>query len=121
MEIELKELEPCKLSVHVKANFLEISDKRVEVEGAFKKAPVPGFRPGKASADAIRIHYRQQIEDSLKRALAEDAYHNAIFEKKLRPHGAPKFNSFLLDGGSFTCEFELFTKPDFEISPYQNM
>jgi len=121
MEIELKELEPCKLSVHVKANFLEISDKRVEVEGAFKKAPVPGFRPGKASADAIRIHYRQQIEDSLKRALAEDAYHNAIFEKKLRPHGAPKFNSSLLDGGSFTCEFELFTKPDFEISPYQNM
>lgn len=121
MEIEVTELEPCKLSVHCKANFMEIADKRVEVENAFKKAPVKGFRPGKASVEAIRIHYRQQIDESLKRALAEDAYHNATFEKKLRPHGAPKFNALLLDGGSFTCDFELFTKPEFELVPYQNL
>jgi trigger factor len=121
MEIEVNELEPCKLSVHVKANFLEISDKRMEVQNAFKKAPVPGFRAGKASVDAIKVHYRQQIDDALKRALAEDAYHNSIFEKKLRPHGAPKFTNLLLDGGSFTCEFEMFTKPEVELAPYKGM
>lgn len=121
MEITVNELEPCKLSVHCKANFLEISDKRNEVEIAFKKAPVPGHRPNKASIEVVRMHYRQQIDDALKRALAEDAYHNALFEKKLRPHGAPKFNSLLLDGGSFTCDFELFTKPDFELAPWQDM
>jgi len=120
MEIEVNELEPCKLSVKVKANFLEISDKRAEVQQAFKKAPVPGFRPGKASDDAIRMHYGKQIDESLKRALAEDAYHNALFEKKLRPHGAPKFNNLLLDGGSFNCEFEMHTKPDFELTDWRN-
>lgn len=121
MQIDVTELEPCKLSVHYEANALEIMDKRAEVQNAFKKAPVPGFREGRASMDAIRMHYRQQIEESLKRALAEDAYHNTLFEKKLRPHGAPKFNSLLLDGGKFTCDFELFTKPDFEIASYKDM
>jgi trigger factor len=97
-------------------------DKRAEVQNQFKKAPVPGFRPGKPiPMDAIKMHYRQQIEESLKRALAEDAFHNTLFEKKLRPHGAPKFNSLLLDGGKFTCEFEMYTKPEFELTPFQNM
>lgn len=121
MQIEVTELEPCRLSVHYEANFLEISDKRAEVETAFKKAPVPGFRPGKVTPEAIRVHYRQQIDDSLKRALAEDAFHNTLFEKKLRPHGAPRFNSLLLDGGKFTCEFEILTKPDFELSSWKDM
>lgn len=121
MKIEVTELEPCRLSVAYEANFLEISDKRAEVENAFKKAPVPGFRPGKSTPDAIRVHYRQQIDDSLKRALAEDAYHNTLFEKKLRPHGAPRFNSLLLDGGKFVCEFELHTKPDFELPSWKDL
>lgn len=122
MQIEVTELEPCRLSVHYEANFLEISDKRAEVENAFKKAPVPGFRPGKpVPPDAIRVHYRQQIDDSLKRALAEDAFHNTLFEKKIRPHGAPRFNNLLLDGGKFTCDFEILTKPDFEVPDWKNM
>jgi trigger factor len=122
MQIEVNEIESCKLNVHYEANALEIMDKRAEVQNQFKKAPVPGFRPGKPiPMDAIKMHYRQQIEESLKRALAEDAFHNTLFEKKLRPHGAPKFNSLLLDGGKFTCEFEMYTKPEFELTPFQNM
>jgi trigger factor len=121
MKIELTELEPCKMSVHYEANFMEIGDKRAEVESHFKKAPVPGFRPGKESPEAIRVHYRQQIEDSLKRALAEDAFHNTLFEKKLKPHGPPRFQSLMLDGGRFTCEFEMFTKPNFELGQYKDL
>jgi trigger factor len=121
MKIEVNELEPCKLSVHYEANFMEIGDKRAEVENQFKKAPVPGFRPGKGSIEAIRVHYRQQIDDSLKRALAEDAFHNTLFEKKLKAHGPPRFNNLLLDGGKFTCEFELYTKPDFELGQYKDL
>lgn len=119
MEIQIQELEACKLSVHYEADALEILNKRAEVENSFRKAPVRGFRDGKASLDAIRMTYRSQIEESLKRALAEDAFHNSIFEKKLRVHGAPKFNSLFMDGGKFTCDFEIYTKPDFELAPYK--
>lgn|SRR5574337_1579326 len=121
MQIEVTELEPCKLSIHYEANFLEIADKREEVQNVFKKAPVPGFRPGKVPMDAIKVHYRQQIDDALKRALAEDAYHNTLFEKKLRPHGPPRFNALLLDGGKFSCDFEMHTKPDFELPQYKDL
>ena len=121
MQIELIELEPCKMSVHYEANALEIMDKRAEVEKVFKKAPVPGNRKNHASIEVIRWHYRQQIDDSLKRALAEDAYHNTLFEKKLRAHGAPKFNNLFLDGGKFTCDFEVLTKPEFELPAWKDM
>ena len=121
MQIEVKEIEPCKLIVSYVADADQILNKRGEVLEAFKKAPVPGFRPKKASIDAIRIHYRTQIEDALKRALAEDAYHNTLFEKKLRPHGVPRFNTAVLVDGKFTCEFELFTKPDFELTKFKGL
>jgi trigger factor len=121
MQIEVKEIEPCKLSVHYEADAEQILNKRSEVFQAFKKAPVPGFRPGKVSPDAIKIHYKSQIEDSLKRGLAEDAFHNTIFEKKLRAHGAPRFNSLSLMNGKFSCDFELYTKPDFELSKYLDL
>src|SRR5271166_2362217 len=121
MEIEVKENEPCKLTINCTANAGEILNKRAEVLTSFKKAPVPGFRPGKATVDAIKLHYKDQIEESLKRALAEDAYHNTLFEKKLRPHGAPRFNSLLMVDGKFTCSFDLFTKPDFELLQYKDL
>ncbi len=121
MQIEVTELESCKLSVHYEADAGQILDKRGEILNAFKKAPVSGFRPGKAPIDAIKMHYRQQIEEALKRALAEDAYHNTLFEKKIKPHGAPRFNTMLLTDGKFTCEFDLYTKPEFELTSFSNL
>lgn len=121
MQIEVAELESCKLKVSYVADAAEIFTKRGEVMDQFKKAPVPGFRQGKASVDAIRMHYRTQIEDALKRALAEDAYHHTLFEKKIKPHGAPRFNNLLLADGKFTCEFELYTKPEFTLASYSNL
>jgi trigger factor len=120
MDIEIKEIEPCKLSVHYIADAEEILNKRVEVLKAFRKAPVPGFRKGRATIDAIKMYYRNQIEESLKRGLAEDAYHNTLFEKKLRPHGAPRFNSLLMADGKFMCDFDLAVKPDFELTTYKD-
>ena len=120
MQIEITEIEPCKLKVTYEADAEQILNKKAEIISIFKKAPVPGFRPGKATIDIIKHHYRDQINDSLKKGLAEDAFHNTLFEKKLKPHGAPSFNSLLLIDGKFSCEFNLHTKPEFEITEYKN-
>lgn len=121
MQIDIKEIEPCKLSIHYVGDAEEIFNKRGQVIEQFKNAPVPGNRKGRASIDAIKMHYRDQIEEALKRALAEDAYHATLFEKKLKPHGAPRFNNLLMADGKFTCDFELFVKPAFEIAPYKGL
>ena len=120
MEIEVKEIENCRLEVTYTADAGEILEKRGEILKHFKKAPVPGYRPGKASIDAIKMHYRTQINESLKRALAEDAYHNTIFEKELKPHGAPMFNSADMIEGGFQCKFNLNVKPKFELTNYRD-
>jgi trigger factor len=121
MEIHLTEIEPCKIKVTYHADPEQIVNKKTEVLNMFKKAPVPGFRAGKASVDAIKVHYRNQIDESLKRALAEEAYHNAIFEKNLKVHGTPMFSDLYLMDGKFACEFTVHTKPDFTLSEYKNL
>jgi trigger factor len=120
-KILITEREPCILSVRYTGDAEEILNKRAQVLEQFKRAPVPGNRVGKASMDAIRMHYRNQIEEALKRALAEHSYHETVFEKKLRVHGAPKINSFTLHLSSFTCEFEVHTKPDFELANFRGL
>lgn len=121
MNIVVNEVEPCKLSVNYTADALEILNKRSEVISKFKNAPVPGFRKGHVTIDAIKIHYRAQIENALKQSLAEDAFHNTLFEKKIKPHGAPRFNSVLFADGKFTCEFDIHTKPVFDLPNYTNL
>lgn len=121
MQINVTEIEPCKLRVSYTADSDQISNKRDEVVAIFKKAPVPGFRPGKASTDAVKMYYRDQIDGALKRALAEDAFHNTLFEKQIKPHGSPKFGALFLGDGKFNCEFEVYTKPEFELAPYKNL
>ena len=121
MQIETKELEESVFLVNYTADAEQILEKRAEVLKLFKKAPVKGFREGKAPIDAIQMYYRTQIDEAVKRGLAEDSYHNTIFEKKLRPHGTPQFKSLRLEGGKFHCEFEIRTKPDFEVAPFKNL
>ncbi len=120
MEINVVETEYCKLHVTYEANEEQIDSKKTEVLTLFKKAPVPGFRKGKATLDAIRHHYKSQIDDSLKRALAEEAFHNTVFEKSIKPYGSPDFKSVLLMNNKFSCEFELHKKPEFELKAYKD-
>jgi len=120
MEATISELEHCKFAVKCEANAIEIADKKTEVLKAFENAPVKGFR-GKASMDAVRMQYSRQIHDALQRAMAEFCMHEAIFQHALKPHGAPFFKSLLLEGGKFFCEFDLYTKPNFDLPKWQEM
>ncbi len=121
MQIEVKEIESGRVLINYEADAEEILNKRGSVLEQFKKSNVPGCRPGRAPIDSIKLYYKKQIEDALKKALIEDAYHNTIFEKKFRPHGAPMINSALLQNGKFNCEFVLNVKPDFELAPYKGL
>ena len=120
MEIIVKELEECKLAVHCDASVIEVLDKKAEVLNAFKKAPVKGYRKDVAPPlDVIKMQYRKEIDESLKRAMAEECLHEAMFQKSLKPHGAPTFTSLMLEGGKFSCDFEMRVKPDFTLPDWK--
>lgn len=121
MQITASEPKYCEVSVHFEADPELISTKRAEVEKLFKDAPVKGFRKGKASMDAIRMSYRNQINEALKRALAEAAFHETLFDQNIQPFGIPDFSSILLVGNKFSCDFSIRKKPTFELAPYKEM
>lgn len=120
MEIQVNEVEYCKMDVDCLASMDEITSKKNEVLKSFKNAPVPGFRKGKASLNDVGTHYKKQIQESLKRAMAEEAYHNFIFEKNVKPLSQPSFTNVFLNNSSFECKFSIYTKPVFELKEYKN-
>jgi trigger factor len=120
MEIQVKELEYCKLHVSCVANGSEIETKRNEILKIFKKAPVPGFRKGKAGTQVIKSYYKAQIDDSLKKALAEEALHQSMFEKQFKPLSNPQFTEIFLQPTNFSCQFVIYKKPDLELQDWKS-
>ncbi len=121
MDIQINEKQKCDLHVRCTAGSAEIAAKEAEVMKLFQKLKVPGTREGKANDMQIKQHYRQQVSEATKRAMAEEAYHTVLFEKNLRPHGPPKFTSIVLLAGHFSCEFDMFTKPNFEMAKLEDL
>ena len=121
MEISIQELEYCKIKVHCEVDVREMEHKKNEVIASFRKAPVKGFRPGKATDEVIKMFYKKQIEDSFKQVLSEEAFHETLFSKNIKPMSQPQFISQLLIGNKFTCEFIMNKKPDFELAQYKDL
>lgn len=121
MNIELKELEYCKYQVDYVAESKKVSEKRAVVLDSFKNAPVRGYRKGKAPNEVLTLFYKSQIEESLKRALCEDAYHDTVFEKELKTLGSPSFQSMLIKDNKFYCTFTLDTRPNFDLQDYKTI
>jgi trigger factor len=120
-DIKVQEVEYCKINVYYVADADEIERKQDQVLQAFKDAPVPGFRKGKQTINAIKMHYRDQIKEAMKRALTESAFHNTLFEKGYRPYGEPYIGSMFFERGEFNCDFIIHIKPDFEIASYKGL
>lgn len=121
MEISVNETEYCKLTIHYEEDPNIIGDKREEVLNKFKGAKVSGFRPGKAPLDAVKMQYRKEVEEELKKVLAEDAYYNVVAEKHIKPFGQPIFTAINLETFKFSCDFVLHQKPDFELGQYKDI
>jgi trigger factor len=120
MQININEIEYCKLLVQYEADPDKVSKKRNEVINRFKSYRVPGFRPGKATTDAIRLHYSKEIYETLQKELTDDAFHDVIFEKNIKPFGQPNINSIQLESSKFICEFSIHKQPDFELGIYND-
>lgn len=127
MQIEVSEGDQyCVVKCHYEASKEEIEAKKDEVLLQFKDAPVKGFRKGgsskkvKPDMTAIRIQYSREIQESLKRAMAEKAFHDTIFEKDIKPFGQPEFTAVSLLNDKFSCDFQLRKKPEFVLGQYKD-
>ena len=120
MDISITELEDFKVNVKCTLDKEQIQDKKDDIIREFKKAAtVPGFRQGKAPIEAISLHFKDQINEALKRELAQVAYNSTVSEHGIKAFGQPQFASMQLDNQKFQCEFCLHKIPDVELAQYK--
>ena len=113
--IKIEDLEFCKLKIHYEADPDIVKEKITEAVGTLRKAKVPGFRPGKATDQAIKLRLRPQIDQYVARAMAVNAIDEIVFETDIKPIGMPKFSNVTAKGNKFSCDIELAKKPEFEV------
>jgi trigger factor len=130
--LEINEIEYCKINVQYEADNDTIAKKKAEVISKFKGQKVPGYRNGHATTEAIKHHYRKEINETLKQELAEEAVYTALSEKDLKPFGRPVFSyanleeSYIVSSNGesalpkFRCEFSLHVQPTFELGIYKD-
>jgi len=119
MEIQVNDLEYCKVQIQCRTGLEDIETQRNAVLDEMKDVKVSGFRPGKATNEILKIRFKKQIDESVKQRLAQFAFEKAISEQKITPLGNPKFTSLELKNDSFECEFLLQKKPEFELKQYK--
>jgi trigger factor len=121
MQIQANEKETCVLDVSYTADAEEVKAKTNEVLAIFKDAQVPGFRKGKAPLKSIHMRYFKQIQDATKKALQEEAYHNTLFDRGIKPFGLPEVLESHLEGDTFSCRMVIRKKPDVSLAKYRDM
>lgn len=119
MNIIINENEYCKLDITYSIEKDLVDGKRDEIIVKFKDIPINGFRKGKTTPDIIKFHFRKEIEEELKRELANEAFQNVLSEKNIKPFGYPNFTSIVLDESKFACSFTMHKQPDFELKSYK--
>lgn len=120
MELSVNEIEYCKIAVHAEAGSEKINEKRDEVLTEFKNVHLPGFRPGKASLEAIKIRMKRQVENRLREVLAEDAFFRALNDHGYKALGMPEFSALNLTDAKFACDFTMKVKPTITLNNYRD-
>lgn len=119
MQINITETELCRLNVQFEADPEQVEEKRAEVLQFFKREQIPGFRQHKAPLSAVKLHFKDKINEVMKNELAQNAYQTVLAEHNIKPFGQPQLLSSQLEGSKFTCNFGINKIPDVTLQQYK--
>ena len=120
-QVSTEEIEYCKVRVNYTADSKVVSEKNKEAIFNLKKLPVPGFRPGKATDIAIKMHFKDKIKQWVEREMLNRAHDDVLYETKITPLGQPQVESHSLKGNEFSCKMVYLKKPEFELKQYKEL
>lgn len=118
LPFQIKEVEPCKISVEYVADVDVVREKRQEAVERFRGVKAKGFRKNKAPDRVIKQVMKREIEQVMTKEIVALAYDEVLFETKMKPIGYPQVNNVSLDGTNFYCDLFFLKKPDFELVDY---
>lgn len=125
MQIQVEEKQPLQMYVTYIGDSDKVLSKRDEVFQDIlkesKKIKVPGFRPGKASVSAIKLRYKDVIEQNVQQRMLQEAEQDILFETKMKTMFQPQVIRTVLSDSWFECEVLFFKKPDVELKQYKDL
>jgi len=94
----------------------EVVEEKLETAiDQFKDVDIPGFRKGKATPNAIRVHKKKEIDQLVKQELAVQAYDEILYDTGMKVIGSPHFTEVKLTGKKFSCKMAVVKRPEFEL------
>lgn len=125
LEINVEEKSACERHITVTIAREDVDRYFSEkVDELMTDAAVPGFRPGRAPRQLVENRFRKQLKDQVKGALLLDAMTQVTESDGFSAISEPDFDFEaveLPDEGSFTFEFDIEVRPDFDLPKWDGL
>ena len=121
MQVTTEDVEYCKVKVNYVADSKVVSKKAKDALNEIRSLPVPGFRPGKATDTAIKLKYKDRINQWVSGEMLNHANDDILFETKIKPLGRPQLLNHSLKNNEFSCELMYLKKPEFELKQFKEI
>ena len=114
------DLAPCERGLRLTVPPEAVQPVRAGVVAEFqKRAQLPGFRKGKAPADAVERHYAEAIRDETLHRAMQQAFQQVVKDHQLKPVGPFEVRAAeFTDAGGLALEAAVEVEPAFALGAY---
>lgn len=121
MKFKAKSLEECTVLFEIEVSPQMISRVFEEVYADIVKvASIPGFRPGKAPLDMVRLRYAKDAREDVLKRLIPETYRQAVKEHNIEPVSLPEISDVLFEEDKpLTFKARVDTRPKFKLKVYK--
>lgn len=122
MKVSVKDSAPCEklLSVSVSEDLIHEEYEHF-FEDVAKEARVPGFRPGKAPKEVIRVRYREEAREKVLEKLITHSLREAVQEGQIAFLGRPTIRGIEFTDEKLNYEALLEVPPSIKLGKYRGL
>jgi trigger factor len=123
MNVRIESPAPCRREIHIEVPVERVRAVFDEVASLYAAhVPIPGFRPGRAPKDIVRMRYRKDIAGDVKDRLIPEAYQAALKKEKLTAVAVLDVQDQEIDESRpFVFSVTIDVAPDFALPSYKGI
>ena len=123
MNTDVKDINPTRRAIIVEVSSEEIATIESKLIQDFKRqAKVPGFRPGKAPENMIRMRYAKDIAGELKSRVVSAAHQDGVLKSDVDIYGIVELDEGeIRSGQDAKLTFTVDVMPEFELPSYDGL
>ncbi len=123
VKTDVKDINESRKTITVSVPATEVDALEAKLLQDFQKqAKMPGFRPGKAPANMIKMRYAKELKEELRQRVVGKAHEVGVGESKLSIFGIVELDEgTIVSGSAADVTFTVDLMPEFEIPAYEGL